>query len=186
MKIILIALSILIAMGSTSAQLIEINRHGELKTLELDKDWYIVQQMGEKDDCCNSRRYLGKIVDHTQDSLLIEVSHFKTMKNDGTNVYKSQVIFNTKQDFPIYTIAKADLKYLQEKESKLSKVLTVSGGILLFTSAATAIHALIVEGDDRKALLLSSGIQIGASLGLISLGNRKKEKYVIHENAWQF
>lgn len=183
---IIVGLLICMITIGINAQQFDLIKHGEIKTLDYDKDWYVVQNLGNEDECCNSRRLLGEIIKLSQDSMQLQVVEFNTQRNDSEKVYMSKVIFNTKQEFPIYTIAKSDIKYIQEKGSKLTKVLSMSGGVLLLTSVATAIHALIVEGDDRKALFLSAGIQLGASISLITIGKSKKEKYTIDENAWQF
>ncbi len=168
------------------AQQFELKKDGKVAQLDLKSDWYVVQKLGNDDECCNSRRFLGEIVNVTQDSVQLEAKQFETKRTDSEKSYLSKVKFNTKAEFPIYTISKSDIKNIQEKGSGLKKVFIGAGGILIFTSVATAIHALIVDDDDRKALLLSAGIQLGASIALISIGNTGKEKYRISEDAWQF
>lgn len=169
-----------------NAQQLKIEKHGEVLFLNLDKDWYMVQRLGVEDECCNSRRYFGKINRISKDSIHLETRQFEGRSVDDEKSYYSKVKFNTKKEFPIYSIAKSDLKNIQPKGSKLKPVFMATGGVLLFTSVATAIHSLIVNKDDRNALLISAGIQIGASVALITLGKSKREKYIIHENAWQF
>lgn len=185
-KTVIVGVLICFANVCLEAQQFELNRHGEVRQLDYNKDWYVVQRLGSEDECCNSRRYLGQIFELSQDSIHIKIRQFESRNVDEEKFYYSKMQFNKKKEFPIYKIAKADLKDIQEKQSSLNKVFTVVGVVLLFTSAATAIHAMIVDDDDRKALFLSAGIQIGASIALISIGNIKKEKYIIHENAWQF
>lgn len=179
---------VLICLASVciEAQQFELTKHGEVKTLDYDSDWYVVQKLGNEDECCHSSRYFGKIAELTQDSMRLTVEQFETRKRDDDRSYLSKVKYNPQKEFPIYTIAKSDIKNIQEKGSRLKEVFVISGGILLVASVATAIHLLIVDGDDRKALLASAGIQLGTSILLISIGNSKKDKYIIHENVWQF
>ena len=185
-KIIIVGVLICLACVCLEAQQFDLKMHSEVKTLDYNKDWFVVQRIGSEDECCNSRRLLGEIVEFSLDSMQLKVVQFETVRTDSEKSYHSKVKFNTKKEFPIYTIAKSDIKNIQEQKSKLKRVFNITGGVLLFTSVATAIHALIVDDDDRKALFLSSGIQLGASIALISFGSSKNKKYSIGENAWRF
>ena len=185
-KTVKVGLLICLASVCLEAQQFELTKHGEVKTLDYDSEWYVVQRLGSEDECCHSNRYFGRMVDLTQDSMQFTVEQIETRKRDDDKSYYSIVKFNTQNEFPIYAIAKSDIKNIQEKRSNLNKAFTVIGGVLLVTSAATALHGMIVDDDDRNALFLSAGIQLGTSIALISIGNIKKEKFIIHENAWQF
>ncbi len=169
------------------AQQFEI-RNADQTKIELDynADWYVVQRLGIEDECCNSRRYLGNFVEVSKDSIQLRVKEFEARNVDGEKSYYSKIKFNTKKEYPVYTLAITDLKNLQEKESEWKTVSQITGVTLLLTSVATAIHALVVDGDDRKALFISSGIQLGTSITLISIGASKNEKYKLQSDAWQF
>lgn len=156
------------------------------KKLDYNADWYVVQRLGIEDECCNSRRYLGNFVEVSKDSIQLRVKEFEARNVDGEKSYYSKIKFNTKKEYPVYTLAISDLKNLQEKESEWKTVSQITGVTLLLTSVATAIHALVVDGDDRKALFISSGIQLGTSITLISIGASKNEKYKLQSDAWQF
>lgn len=185
MQVTIMVCLICFVSGNTNAQQFELMKHGEVKKLDFTSNWYIVQKLGNEDECCNSRRLFGHIIDLSSDSMEVQVKRLQTRRTDSEKSYSSNVKFNTKMDFPSYTIAKSDIMNMEEKKGKLNEVFSVSGGILLITTVATAISALLVDGDDRKALFLSAGIQLGASITLISIGRRKK-KYIINENNWQF
>lgn len=168
------------------AQQFELNWDAKIKTLDYNSDWYIVQNMGSEDECCNSRRLLGEIIDMTQDTMYIKAAQLETRRTDGDKSYNSTVKFNTKKEFPIYAIVKSDIKNIQKKENGFQEAMVISGGILFVTSLATAINALLVDGDDRRALFISSGIQLGAAISFSIIGSSMKKKYIIHENAWHF
>lgn len=168
------------------AQHFELYKQGEVQKLKLDKDWYLVQNLGNEEECCHSRRMLGRITKMSQDSVYMSVGQLQTRRTDSEKSYLSTIMYNTTQDLPIYAIAKSDVKNVQEERSTFKNVLEFTGGVLLFTSVVTALNALLVDNEDRKTLLIASGIQLGASLTLIGIGATKTNKYKIHENAWQF
>lgn len=181
---LLVTFSICMLSISLHAQQFELKNGDEVKTLDFNEDWYVVQRIGQEDECCNTRRYLGNIVKISEDSIQLSVKTFESMRADDEKSYYSEVKFNTKQEFPMYNLAKSDLKNIQQKQGAWKDVLGITGVALFFTSVGTAIHAFVV--DDRKALLISSAIQLGTSIALIGVGSAQKEKYKLQSDAWQF
>ena len=146
-----------------NAQEFSLRKQDEIKTLDYYANWYIVQKMGDETECCNSRRYLGKIKSISNDSIEIEVSQLQTRRTDMDKSYLSTVKFSQLKEFPTYTIAKSDIKNIQE-EKNLTSIFNISGGILLFTSIATGIHGLIVN---KESILKEQDLESISSYDLV-------------------
>lgn len=168
------------------AQQFELKSNDESKTFDYNSEWYVVQNIGKDVDCCNSRRYLGNFIDISEDTIRLSVKEMESRSVDDEKSYYSKVKFNRNIEFPIYSVAKSDLKIMYEKESRWKDVFGVTGAALLLTGAGTLVHAFIVDDDDRRALLISSGIQLATSITLISISVTKNNKYKIEEGAWSF
>lgn len=171
---------------SLEAQEFVLRNGDNVELLDYNTDWYVVQRIGLDDECCNNRRYLGNFIAVAKDSIQLRVQEYESRRADDDKSYYANIKFNTQKELPVYTMAKADLLNIQEKEQNWKTVLGVTGVALLFTTVGTAIHGLIVDGDNRKALLISSTIQLATSITLISIAAPENEKYKLKSDAWQF
>lgn len=169
-----------------NAQQFELIKQGKVKKLDYNTNWYVVHSLGNEDECCNSRRLLGKIVEMSEDSMHLQVTQLQTRRYDSEKSYNSTVLFKAKTDFPVYTIAKSDIKEIDKKGSKFSEGLKITAGLLMITSVATAVQGLVLGSDHRKALLVSAGIQLGTSIIFAVLGNSLDKEYKISKDAWHF
>lgn len=185
LRIAFLMLSLLSVLHKSEAQELKIYNQSETKILDYNKSWYIVTKLGDDPECCNSRRMLGHLISESEDSIQLAVRQLQTRKTDSEKSYLSTIKYSKKNKFPVYTLSKGDIMNIEKKTSGFKEVLLGTGGLLFVTSLVTALHGFIVDGDDRKAVLLSSGIQFGASIALITIGT-SKEKYKIADNAWQF
>ena len=94
------------------AQQFELRNADQTKKLDYNADWYIVQRIGIEEECCNSRRYLGNFVEVSKDSIQLIVKEFESRNVDDEKSYYSQVKFNTKKEYPVYTMAISDLSLI--------------------------------------------------------------------------
>ena len=107
MKLVIISVLICFTNVDVTAQQFELKSPKEVKLLDYSSDWYIVQKLGSENECCNSRRFLGELIGFSQDSIEMKVEQLETRRNDTDKSYHSIVKFNTKKEFPIYTLAKS-------------------------------------------------------------------------------
>jgi len=183
-RLILLTLMVGFQYGA-QAQGVKLYKQDKIRTLDDRKDYFVVSNIIDADKCCNSSRFLGKIVGVSVDSIQVSARQLETRRKEDDNGFYSKLSFNTKKELPIYSLAKNSITSFEKKPNKLKETLVVVGGILIFTSVATAIHAFVVDGDDRNALLISSGIQVGASLAFL-ITAAENPKYKIGDGAWNF
>ncbi len=169
----------------SNAQTIILYKSDNIVHLDSTATWLMLEKADLSTKCCNSKRVAGKIHNITKDSISIAMVRMQSsFKDEGRSIWSDEKY--TLENLPIHTMAKLDIRTIQEDYNRdFKKAMNYLGGALLLTGAATAIHSLIVESEDRTALLTSAGIQVGSSLLLLSIG-RPKKKFIIHEDSWQF
>jgi len=130
------------------------------------------------DDCCSSLIFNGRFVSESKDSIKFNftTSELKQKLEDSSNNFNKNYLNNSSYK----TIAKNNIYYINNYKSEKSKKrrgrIRDLGAIVMLAGLGTGISALILANEDRKTLLLASGIQVVTGLA-IGVSAVKKEKY---------
>lgn len=142
----------------------------------------------EKTKCFDCRILTGKIELIMNDSLNLKLGTFMS-KQEGENI-RIEEQFDSKPFSSDYTIAINEIIFLKRyksmQEKKLKSNLAVLGGLLVFTSTASALSGLIVKDkEDKNSVFLFAGIQLGIGLTSLSLSQSKKYFLNRQEAGWK-
>lgn len=140
-------------------------------------------------NCCDYEVFKGTIKSANKDSLTLKLTEINVKKHIDNTLFKYELLFPrsaTKKTLAFKDIYYID-RYKSEKSVKRINTFRTIGGLLLFTGTVTALNNFFVkEKSNKKALLISGGIQFGAGITLFSL-NRPKRYYLNHNiETWHF
>lgn len=136
-------------------------------------------QISGDQNCCGYIVLNGQIEAVTKDSLLINVESFEShIKVDAIDFGKTMASVGPPArsvNVPVDQIFSIK-RYKSAKAKKRKRNLVAFGGIFLLTGITTAAHYFVVpDNKSSNRILVSSGIQLGASFLLFSLSAGSKE-----------
>ena len=141
-----------------------------------------------KNNCCEWTTLKGSLSSVTEDSFQMNLKSYEQraivddVKIFHENYAKEGSNFGSFSQQDIFSIR----HYKSEKSRKRKNAFSGAGGVLIFTGVVTAINALIVKDDDsKKDILQSGGVQVGAGLAFVIMGNSKRYKLKGKDGNWQ-
>jgi hypothetical protein len=140
-------------------------------------------------NCCDYEVFKGTIKSANKDSLTLKLTEINVKKHIDNTLFKYELLFPrsaTEKTLAIKDILYID-KYKSEKSSRRDKITRGIGGLLLFTGSVTALNNFFVkEKSNKKALLISGGIQFGAGITLLALKGPKRYYLKHNIETWHF
>ena len=187
MKSLLLIVICSIACASCIGQGLTLTKNGKTRTFDEKTalEMALVRQYeSDESKCCERIELIGYVTSLGPDSLGLRLnSYTRTTLIDDLEV---KDVLQSNAGTLNMSIAQRDIYFVQSAEaSKRKTAFNIAGGLLLFTGAATALHAILVDGKSNKnTLLISAGAQVGLGIGFVIAGRPKKYYLKDSDDVW--
>lgn len=166
------------------AQSLSLKNGDEVKIFPADTYYDLV--FGAEDKPCCVTNVSGTITRILKDSIVILANVFEVKSNDINFLLEN--VDDIAHPKLSYTLPKDELYslrgYKSNKKKKTRQNLQIWGGILLTTGLITLANSYDIDDTSfREGVLLSGGIQVGASILIFALSSKKK--YLVRDG-WRF
>lgn len=140
-------------------------------------------------NCCDYQVFKGNIISVNNDSINMKLTEVNIKKHIDITQFDYELLFPVSSNEK--KLAIKDIYYINyfksEKSFKRRTNFGVIGGLLLFTGTVTALNNFFVKDKpNKRALLLSGGIQIGTGIIFLSTSGSKRYYLKHKQKNWHF
>lgn len=178
-RLLVLAISLLLSQDcfGQSLKLYKDNKSKEISTgTWLKVDCYV-------DGKNNKEVYRGELKAELKDSIQLDITRLWKYTSDNDQKSIRAEIY---QEPRIASIPKENIVFIHTSKGHQKRFLRRLGAVLVATGIGTSVGALFTSGDDRKAILIVAGSQVGSGILMTQIFRKTKPYKFQTENPWTF